>query len=97
MAINVSAWSIRQPLPAIVIMTLLCAMGYIGLKKMPITRLPNVDVPVVSIIVTQFGASPAELETEVSQKIEDAGIRGRGGESYHYHGLGRRCEYRHPV
>ena len=72
MAINVSAWSIRQPLPAIVIMALLCAMGYIGLKKMPITRLPNVDVPVVSIIVTQFGASPAELETEVSQKIEDA-------------------------
>src|SRR5580704_17026017 len=72
MAINVSAWSIRQPLPAIVIMTLLCAMGYIGLRKMPITRLPNVDVPVVSVIVTQFGASPAELETEVSQKIEDA-------------------------
>src|ERR1700726_49446 len=72
MAINVSAWSIRQPLPAIVIMALLCAMGYIGLRKMPITRLPNVDVPVVSVIVTQFGASPAELETEVSQKIEDA-------------------------
>ena len=72
MAINVSAWSIRQPLPAIVIMALLCAMGYIGLKKMPITRLPNVDFPVVSIIVTQFGASPGELETEVSQKIEDA-------------------------
>src|SRR5580704_5842991 len=72
MAINVSAWSIRQPLPAIVIMALLCAMGYIGLRKMPITRLPNVDVPVVSIIVTQFGASPGELETEVSQKIEDA-------------------------
>jgi hydrophobe/amphiphile efflux-1 (HAE1) family protein len=71
MAINVSAWSIRQPLPAIVIMALLCAMGYIGLRKMPITRLPNVDVPVVSVIVTQFGASPAELETEVSQKIED--------------------------
>ena len=72
MAINVSAWSIRQPLPAIVIMAILCVIGYIGLSKMPITRMPNVDLPVVTVIVTQFGASTAELETEVSQKIEDA-------------------------
>src|SRR6516162_11886126 len=72
MALNVSAWSIRQPLPAIVIMAILVGIGYASLKKMPITRMPNVDIPAVSVIVTQFGASPAELETQVSQKIEDA-------------------------
>src|SRR6202043_1525528 len=81
MAINVSAWSIRQPLPAIVIMALLCAMGYIGLRKMPITRLPNVDVPGVSVIVTQFGASPAGLETGGIHKIE-VGVSGVGGASH---------------
>ena len=72
MALNVSAWSIRQPLPAIVIMAILLGVGYVNLKKIPITRMPNVDIPAVSVIVTQFGASPAELETQVSQKIEDA-------------------------
>ena len=72
MALNVSAWSIRQPLPAIVIMAILVGIGYASLKKMPITRMPNVDIPAVSVTVTQFGASPAEFETQVSQKIEDA-------------------------
>ncbi|HEY7247589.1 MAG TPA: efflux RND transporter permease subunit [Xanthobacteraceae bacterium] len=83
MALNVSAWSIRQPLPAIVIMAILLGMGYISLKKMPITRMPNVDVPAVSVVVTQFGASPAELETQVSQKIEDA-VAGVAGSHHIY-------------
>jgi multidrug efflux pump subunit AcrB len=78
MALNVSAWSIRHPLPPIVIMAALLVVGYGGLRQIPITRMPNVDVPLISVIVTQFGGSPADLEKQVSKKIEDA-VAGVGG------------------
>jgi hydrophobe/amphiphile efflux-1 (HAE1) family protein len=78
MALNVSAWSIRHPLPPIVLCAAIVALGYLNFSKMPITRMPNVDVPVVTVIITEFGASPAELESQVTKKIEDAvaGVEG---------------------
>jgi multidrug efflux pump subunit AcrB len=78
MALNISAWSIRQPLPSIVMAGAIVAIGYFSFNKMPITRWPNIDVPVIAVIITQFGASPAELETQVSKKVEDAvaGVEG---------------------
>src|SRR5271165_629824 len=79
MALNISAWSIRQPLPSIVMAVALIAIGYISFSKMPITRMPNIDVPVVAVLITQFGASPAELEAQVTKKVEDAvaGVEGQ--------------------
>ena len=62
MAINISAWSIRHPLPPLVMAAAIVALGFISFNKLPITRMPNVDVPVISVTVTQFGAAPAELE-----------------------------------
>ncbi len=81
MALNVSSWSIRHPLPPIVIMAVLVGIGALSFIKIPITRMPNVDVPVISVIVTQFGASPADLEKQVSKKIEDA-VAGVGGANH---------------
>jgi multidrug efflux pump subunit AcrB len=72
MALNISAWSIRQPLPAIVFSVILLVLGWASFMKLPITRLPNADIPVVSIVVTEFGAAPAELEAQVTKPIEDA-------------------------
>src|SRR5262245_4142555 len=72
MALNVSAWAIRHPLPPIVIAAALCALGYLSFKQLPVTRMPNVDVPVISVIITQFGAAPAELESQVTKTVEDA-------------------------
>ena len=72
MAVNISAWSIRHPLPPLVMAAAIVALGYISFSKLPITRMPNVDVPVVSVTVTQFGAAPAELESRVTKTVEDA-------------------------
>src|SRR6478752_1568399 len=72
MAINISAWSIRHPLPPLVMAAAIVALGYISFTKLPVTRMPNVDVPVVSVTVTQFGAAPAELESRVTKAVEDA-------------------------
>ena len=46
--------------------------------KLPVTRLPNADIPVISVVVTQFGAAPAELEAQVTKTIED-GVSGVEG------------------
>ena len=72
MAINISAWSIRQPLPPLVMAAAIVALGHFSFNKLPITRMPNVDVPVISVLITQFGAAPAELESQVTKKVEDA-------------------------
>ena len=61
MAMNVSAWSIRRPLPSIVLSIILLVLGWTSFYKLPITRLPNADLPIISVVVTQFGAAPAEL------------------------------------
>src|SRR5262245_43187945 len=78
MAVNVSAWSIRQPLPAIVMAIVIMFLGWVAFNKLPITRLPNVDIPIISVTIAQFGAAPAELESQVTKTIEDAvsGVEG---------------------
>ncbi|MFD1745750.1 efflux RND transporter permease subunit [Rhizobium helianthi] len=69
---NFSAWSIRNPIAPLLIFALLLIMGIQSFNKLPITRFPNIDVPVVSISVVQSGASPSELEMQVTKEIEDA-------------------------
>src|SRR5262245_51327220 len=72
MAFNMSSWSIRHPLPAVVMFAAVVALGFISFTKLPITRMPNVDVPVILVLISQYGASPAELESQVTKKVEDA-------------------------
>jgi multidrug efflux pump subunit AcrB len=69
---NFSAWSIRNPIAPLLAFALLVFVGMQAFYKLPITRFPNIDVPVVSITVTQSGASPAELEMQVTKEVEDA-------------------------
>jgi HAE1 family hydrophobic/amphiphilic exporter-1 len=69
---NFSAWSIRNPIAPLLAFCLLVFIGMQSFNALPITRFPNIDVPLVSISVTQSGASPAELEMQVTKEIEDA-------------------------
>jgi len=72
MDINFSAWSIRKPVPSILLFVVLIVLGLLSFSKLPVTRFPNIDVPLVSVTVTQSGAAPAELESQVSKRVEDA-------------------------
>ncbi|MFN3624197.1 MAG: efflux RND transporter permease subunit [Hyphomicrobium sp.] len=72
MRLNISAWSIRRPVPSIVLFAVLTLLGIISFMTMPVTRFPNIDVPLVSITVVQSGAAPAELESQVTKYVEDA-------------------------
>ena len=72
MAFNISGAAIRNPIPPIVLFAVLTLLGVVGFNMLPITRTPNIDVPIVSVVVTQPGAAPGELESQVTKKIEDA-------------------------
>jgi hydrophobe/amphiphile efflux-1 (HAE1) family protein len=78
MALNISAWSIRRPLPAVVLSIILLLLGWSSFMRLPVTRLPTADIPVISVIVSQFGAGPSELESQVTKYIEDSvsGVEG---------------------
>ncbi|MGD1875746.1 MAG: efflux RND transporter permease subunit [Mastigocoleus sp.] len=69
---NVSAWSIKSPIPTIVIFLLLTIIGWFSFTSLGIDTQPNIDIPAVSVTVTQPGAGPTELESQVTKKIEDA-------------------------
>ena len=72
MAFRISGAAIRNPIPPLVLFAVLTLLGLVSFAMLPITRAPNVDVPVVAVTVTQSGAAPAELEAQVTKKIEDA-------------------------
>ncbi|MBU2580949.1 MAG: efflux RND transporter permease subunit [Alphaproteobacteria bacterium] len=69
---NISAWAIRQPIPSLVLFLVLMVLGWSSFNNLSVRRFPNIDVPIVQILVTQSGAAPEELETQVAKKIEDA-------------------------
>lgn len=68
---NVSSWSIRNPVPALLVFVLLTVLGIIGFRQLQIQDLPDMDLPTVQISATLEGAAPSQLETEVARKIED--------------------------
>jgi multidrug efflux pump subunit AcrB len=72
MRLNVSAWSIRRPIPAVVAFAVLTILGVVSFRSMSITRFPNIDIPIVQVLITQSGAAPSELESQVTKKVEDA-------------------------
>jgi len=69
---NISAWAINRPLPALLIFFVLCVAGLWGFHQLPVARFPDIAFPMTTVTVTQPGASPSQLEAEVTRKVEDS-------------------------
>lgn len=69
---NFATWSIRNPIPAILLFALLALAGLWGFNRLPTQDLPDLDLPVITVTLSQPGAAPEQLETEVARKVEDA-------------------------
>ncbi|HEX4389392.1 MAG TPA: efflux RND transporter permease subunit [Steroidobacteraceae bacterium] len=69
---NISAWAIRHPVTPVVLFVVLLFMGLIAFKRLPVTLNPDISFPGVVVLVSQPGASPQEIETQIMQKIEGA-------------------------
>ena len=72
MAINVSAWSIRNPTPSVLLFLMLTLAGLIGFRAMKVQNFPDIDLPMVTVSATLPGAAPGQLETEVVRKLENS-------------------------
>lgn len=69
---NVSAWSIRNPIPAILLFVMLTLAGLVAFKAMKIQQFMDVDLPMVTVAAALPGAAPGQLETEVARKLENS-------------------------
>lgn len=69
---NISAWSIRNPIPSIVLFFMLTVAGIVSFSTMEVNNDPDIDFPVVIVSISQPGAAPTELETQVTQQVEAA-------------------------
>lgn len=71
MNINVSAYSIKNPLVAILLFVLLSMGGLYGFSQMKVQQFPDIDFPAVVVTVTLPGAAPAQLENDIAKKVEN--------------------------
>ena len=67
---NLSTWSIRNPIPTLLLFLLFTGLGFMSFKAMKIQNFPDIDLPTVSVSAALPGAAPSQLETEVARKIE---------------------------
>ncbi|KHK89670.1 efflux RND transporter permease subunit [Novosphingobium malaysiense] len=69
---NISAWSIRNPIIPIVFFIGVVIAGLVSFGRMDVNNMPDIEFPGVIVRVSQPGAAPTEIETQVTQKIESA-------------------------
>ncbi|MEO7206897.1 MAG: efflux RND transporter permease subunit [Steroidobacteraceae bacterium] len=69
---NISAWAIRHPVTPIVLFVVLFFMGTVAFIRLPINLNPDISFPEVNVNISQPGAAPTEMETQIAQKVEGA-------------------------
>jgi HAE1 family hydrophobic/amphiphilic exporter-1 len=67
-----AALSVRRPVLASVIILVFVVVGVLGYTRLPVDRFPKIDFPTVAVLSRLDGATPKEVETEITDKIEEA-------------------------
>lgn len=75
---TLSDLSIRRPVFAWMLMASLIIFGAIGLGRLGVSEMPDVDFPVLTINTKWSGAAPEVMETEVVDRIEEAIVSTEG-------------------
>jgi len=69
---RLAALCVRRPVFASVLILSLVVVGLFSYFKLGVDRFPNIDFPFVTITTRLVGAAPEEIETELSEPIEEA-------------------------
>lgn len=69
---NISAWSTRNPVVPIVLFVALTIAGIMAFRNMDVQNDPDIEFPVVVVSISQPGAAPTEITTQITQKVESA-------------------------
>src|SRR5438552_29737 len=75
---RLSDLSIRNPVFAVMLSAAMVVFGYLGYRDMGVSQFPEIDFPVVSIVITREAASPEIMDGDVTDVVEDAvaGVEG---------------------
>jgi multidrug efflux pump subunit AcrB len=69
---NFVTWSIRNPVPVIVLFIALTVAGLISFPKLGVLDRPDIEFPAVVVTITYGGVAPTQMESEITRKVEDA-------------------------
>ncbi|PSJ40978.1 efflux RND transporter permease subunit [Allosphingosinicella deserti] len=69
---NISSWAIRNPVFPLVLFATLTLLGVVSFLRMDVNNMPDISFPAASVTISQPGAAPTELETQVTQRVEAA-------------------------
>src|SRR5688500_2299611 len=69
---NISSWCIQNPVAPIVLFVGLMLAGFIAFMRMDVNNFPDIEFPGAIVTVSQPGAAPSEMETQVTQRVESA-------------------------
>ena len=67
---RLSAWAITHPVFPLVLFAVLTVFGIVAFARLPITLNPDISAPFVQVTISEPGAAPAEIETQILQKVE---------------------------
>jgi HAE1 family hydrophobic/amphiphilic exporter-1 len=67
-----AAICVRRPIFATVLILVICVVGLFGYTKLGVDRFPKIDLPMISVVTRLPGAAPEDVETEITEKIEEA-------------------------
>jgi multidrug efflux pump subunit AcrB len=70
--VNFVTWSIRNPVPVIMMFVALVIGGLWAFPKLQIQRQPDISFPFVFVSISYAGVPPSQMETEITRKVEDA-------------------------
>jgi multidrug efflux pump subunit AcrB len=70
--VNFVTWSIRNPVPVIVMFIALTVAGLLSFPKLGVQDRPDIEFPAVIVTVTYAGVAPTQMESEITRKVEDA-------------------------
>lgn len=68
---SIPEFSIRKPATTIMFIISMIFFGFLGLRKMPVEMLPNINKPTVRIRIKWDGATPDDVDKMITRKIED--------------------------
>ncbi len=69
---NFVTWSIRNPVPVVMMFLALVVGGIVSFPKLGVQNQPDISFPVITVGVSYPGVPPSQLETEITRKVEDA-------------------------
>jgi len=69
---RISAWAITHPVFPLVLFSVLTVFGIVAFLRLPVTLNPDISAPFVQVTISEPGAAPSEIETQILQRVEGA-------------------------